>query len=419
MLFVRAKRKSPPELNVARQRGQAALIAVLLLIGLGAAAFVYALATPAKITIENDKKTAAALAQAKDALIGYATRVGEPGSTKPGPGYLPCPDTTNDGIANSPCGAKGATAIGRLPWKTLGLPDLRDGSGQCLWYAVSGNFKNSGTAAPDWVNSESEGTLVVNSTSGTSIYSGTNAVLAIVFAPGSPLAGQDHSSSSITACGGNTTVSNYLEGGNQLGATTNIFVTGPKTDTFNDKSLVVTSNALFSVVTTRVAKEIRTALNAYRTVNGYYPPANPYSDNTYSCAIGAYAGRVPLDMLLCASPPWDAELPLWYGANKWNEVTYYAVSQYCTTTTLIDLLLCNTLPGLTVSGINTSVRAVVFVTGRAMGTQLRPCTSVNQCLEDSENTDGNTTYTKPSRFPASNDRLSVVSCVFGPCPSLP
>ena len=33
--------------------------------------------------------------------------------------------------------------MGRLPWKTLGLDALKAGPGECLWYAVSGTYKNS------------------------------------------------------------------------------------------------------------------------------------------------------------------------------------------------------------------------------------------------------------------------------------
>ena len=34
---------------------------------------------------------------------------------------------------------------GRLPWKTLAIPDLRDGAGERLWYAVSVRFKRNNT----------------------------------------------------------------------------------------------------------------------------------------------------------------------------------------------------------------------------------------------------------------------------------
>src|SRR5688572_18649982 len=142
------------------QRGQAG-ITLLLLVGMGITALVFGMATPARESTAAEKKTAAALAKAKEALIGYAA------SNPNQPGILPCPETDNDGSADSPCGAAGMTAIGRLPLRTLGLPDLLDGYGECLWYAVSGNFKNSGASGPAQLNSDSPGTLAVNESNGT------------------------------------------------------------------------------------------------------------------------------------------------------------------------------------------------------------------------------------------------------------
>src|ERR1043165_8726394 len=94
-----------------RQRGVALIVLlVLLLLGVGSA--IFAFMRPASQSIERDKVTAAALAQAKAALLGYAVS----NTTPAQPGLLPCPDTDNDGSADSPCGAIGVTAVGRLPW---------------------------------------------------------------------------------------------------------------------------------------------------------------------------------------------------------------------------------------------------------------------------------------------------------------
>ena len=415
-----------------------------MVLGVGAAAFVYALATPTRISLENDKKTAAALARAKEALIGYAARYPDK------PGILPCPDSNNNGSADSPCGAIGVTAIGRLPWRTLGLPDLRDGSGECLWYAVSANFKNSGGSAPAVVNSDSAGTLVVNDTSGTPIYSGSNAALAIVFAPGGTLPGQDRSSSSTTVCGGNTTVANYLDSANQSGAATNIFVTSQATDAFNDKLLPITSDALFNVVNVRVAKEARKAVSDYRAANGYYPRANRYDDPTFNCENSTNSGRLPLALETCTQQlllipipfaSWGSYLPPWFSINRWNTVTHYAVSPSCTS--IIDgplaainnplvRTLCDTvgydlsnLLGLGASSplsvdVNGSVKSasvVLFVTGQAMSGQTHTCPTATQCLEPPNN--GDTPFTKPARFPTSNDRMAAICATSTPCDPIP
>ena len=143
---------------------------------MGAATILVSSFSKATLQIERDKKTAEALAQAKEALIGYAINVQFPNSNScyntfthinncPRPGELPCPDTNNDGSADS-CSNQ-SDRLGRLPWKTLGLPDLRDGSGERLWYAVSNNFKNNPrgncytAGSSGCLNSDTMGTISV------------------------------------------------------------------------------------------------------------------------------------------------------------------------------------------------------------------------------------------------------------------
>jgi type II secretory pathway pseudopilin PulG len=365
-----ADRESPCQGN---QQSGIALIVVLVLVGLLIGTLVIGFTGDLARQNRKQQQTTEALAKAKEALIGYAAK--DPNK----PGVLPCPDSNNDGSADSPCGAIGVTAIGRLPWRTLRLSDLRDGSGECLWYAVSANFKDSGTSAPAIVNSDSPGTLVIND------------------APGDLVLGQDRTPSSTTVCGGNTTAANYLEGGNQNGAATNIFVTAQATNTFNDKLLPITSNELFSVVEMRVLHEMRNALVIYRSNNPYFPFANLYTDPTYSCNPGASQGRLPLNIgSTCPGlGNWGPELPAWFFPNYWQNVTYYAVSQ---------------TGNLSVDG-NPSVTAVVFTAGSAIAAlgQNRPCASVSDCLEGPENTNGDNVFVSPVRSATTNDRLLIVS----------
>src|SRR5262249_17835018 len=122
-----------------RQRGFA-LILVFLVLGVAFSSLLFSYITPFGPTINNDKVTSAALVQARAALTGVAAGVNLTGAQRPGD--LPCPDLNNDGTAEASCSTL-VSRIGRLPWKTLGLPDLRDGAGERLWYAVSTNFKNN------------------------------------------------------------------------------------------------------------------------------------------------------------------------------------------------------------------------------------------------------------------------------------
>jgi hypothetical protein len=409
----------------ARQRGQAMLLTVLL-IGVGVSAVVYNFVAPAKHSIERDRLTAASLARAKEALLGYAAKNPDQ------PGILPCPDMDNDGTADAPCGVTGATAIGRLPWKTLDLPPLRDGTGECLWYAVSGNFKNSGVSGPAVVNSESTGTLIVNNSAGTPVLSGSNSALAIVFAPGAPLPVQDRTSGTPSECGGNTNAANYLDsqtiGGtpfnNATGGGTNSFVAAaasPGPADLNDRLLPITNDALFSIVEMRVLRELRNALRTYHAFRGYFPSANPFADTTetYACDYLSFRGRPPLH--IAAGCPMFAdwrtpeELPTWFGPNKWQNLTYYSVSP------------CRVGPaGPFQAGIDTQcalqgdpkvdgtpVPAVAFTTGRALAAQTRPSTQVPNYLDlvgasnENQNLDAN--FISPVRSTTNNDRLIVVS----------
>jgi hypothetical protein len=93
---------------------------------------------------------------AREALLGFAATYRNKEHPNADFGYLPCPDLDGDGSSET-CGGQGQTSVGRLPYLTLNLPDLRDGSGECLWYAVSGSFKNNPKA--DAVNWDSTGSF--------------------------------------------------------------------------------------------------------------------------------------------------------------------------------------------------------------------------------------------------------------------
>jgi len=104
-------------------------------------------------------QTVKALAQAKAALIGFAATYADDPDHKGQPqGYLPCPDIDGDGSSDAACSNRDKTVLGRFPWRTLGLPPLRDGSGECLWYVVSGTYKD---APKNILTSDTDGQLVV------------------------------------------------------------------------------------------------------------------------------------------------------------------------------------------------------------------------------------------------------------------
>ncbi|MBK7357420.1 hypothetical protein [Propionivibrio sp.] len=99
-----------------RQRGVALLLVLFVVITLGLAFFFRPTDTSSANSV-RERLTEDSLAQAKDALIGFAATYRD---THPNQvfGYLPCTDTDNDGVADT-CGLKDVSLAGRLPWKTL------------------------------------------------------------------------------------------------------------------------------------------------------------------------------------------------------------------------------------------------------------------------------------------------------------
>jgi type II secretory pathway pseudopilin PulG len=200
-----------------RQQRGVALIVLLALVSFVLIGALLSFAGGTDDSIERSKRTEAALAQAKLALIDYAASVylgspcAAPGNNCPRPGDLPCPDLNNSGTADAvPACDATVRRIGRLPWRTLGLPDLRDGYGERLWYAVSANFKNNtrtvctAVANTGCLNSDTPGTITIRDNRGNVLYDAgaapSTGVVAVVFAPGAALTREGAAAAQDRSC---------------------------------------------------------------------------------------------------------------------------------------------------------------------------------------------------------------------------
>ena len=366
------------------QQGQVILV-TLLLLGIVASISLFSLIRPRDPALQDGVRTEQALAQAKQALINYASGR----ATTNRPGELPCPDRNNNGSAEANCNTV-ANRIGRFPWSTLGVADLRDGSGERLWYALSNNFKNSTAVTP--LNSNTPGQLTVT---GISPASG---VIAIVFAPGPALAGQTRSAANLNS------VAHYLEGENANGDT--IFTTAVSNGTFNDRLFAITPTMFFPQVEMRVAREIRFFLNAYFSNQGYFPFASAYGSAGLCTASGQ--GRIPGSPQDCnaAHAAWGGATPQpWFTANGWNQIMFYAVAPACTDHTATNCAGAGGL--LAVNGVG-SVRAVTISPGAAYTGQSRPCASITDCMEP-PNTTSFPAFTHSTGSDTTNDRVFIVA----------
>ncbi|HEY3301513.1 MAG TPA: hypothetical protein VGJ90_12130 [Methylophilaceae bacterium] len=235
------------------QRGAALIIFMLVLILSAATYFVGGLSSNT-VALDREKQTQAALAEAKAALIGDAVeKQGSTLSSSTPAVTLSNPDLgsgANEGDEAANAGAIDHSAIGRFPWRSLGTVALKDGSGECLWYVVSGRFKTyTHTTMP--LNWDTQGQIDVIDEKDNQL--ATN-LAALVIAPGSVLSGQDRSSGQVVypQCGGNYDAKNYLDTfdlNNAILGNVNYFpgtANNSKAQNSNNTTFVMTNNASYN-----------------------------------------------------------------------------------------------------------------------------------------------------------------------------
>lgn len=177
------------------------LITLLVALALGSAAYLGSTMglVQTNVTARARVGSSQALANAKQALI--LRSVLEPNT----PGSFICGATAN-GLTVTSCSAETASAPQRFPFRTLGTPRLEDGSGQCLWYALSPTFRNTiGTANRESQNSE-KGLINLDTYGQLSVRDGsaipglTGSAVAILLAPDAPLPSQHRGAESAAHC---------------------------------------------------------------------------------------------------------------------------------------------------------------------------------------------------------------------------
>ena len=252
---------NPPR-NSQRQRGAAILIMTLILMLGLITLFTFRMDRKAP-ELEADRKTAMALVQAKEALLG---RTASDAGATPRPGRLLCPDVANQGVSAGGITAGNCSVLpgggippnaGRIPWKTLRVGDLGDGVGERLWYVLAKEFIND--TNPWNTTTVAPGNPLIAIVGNQPM----NRVVAVVVAPGAPLpvVGQMRD----TAANQNT-LANYVE--SYVNSTT--INTAVPSATYNDRILTITAAEVFSIATQRVAGDL-----ANWSLPPYTPPTLP------------------------------------------------------------------------------------------------------------------------------------------------
>ncbi|MGH8747392.1 MAG: hypothetical protein ACREUK_13005, partial [Burkholderiales bacterium] len=248
------------------------------------------------------ERNAAVLNRAKQALIGYVANDAAD-ALEQNPGRLPCPEAPgyfdNPSTEGTAAGTCTLPAVGRLPWRTLGLDKLVDASGEPLWYVVS----------PGWAYSGSNLTINSNTTGQLTVDSVANDSVALIIAPGPAFvvqaSGPCAAKNQIRPTSGTPDPSNYLECQNAAGST---FVTTGPSGSFNDQVLRVTAADVMpgieAAISDRIQRQIVPVLQSVYTgaswglgTNRKYPFAAPFSNPSTSSmqgVAGMYSGLLPM-----------------------------------------------------------------------------------------------------------------------------
>jgi len=307
-------------MNPRRRQSGVALLIMLAILAIGMTSLVLAAlnSSTGNETIQVRNRNAAALAQAKEALIGYLVQQAA-SYTENAPGELPCPEspadagTANEGRANTYCTPTDATnkTIGRLPWRALGIDKIVDASSEPLWYAVSQNWVPATAGTPPIVNTGTPGQLSADGVAG---------VVAVIIAPGRPLLTNPSAAQVAQGCvgrnqarndrshvsgGGNPDYRDYLECENASSPIDVNFgssvINNATNAVINDQMVTITASEILSAIqaplSDRLQRTVAPLLSEFadKWVGGgtkFLPYAVPWSTAQPDAAVAsaAYCG---------------------------------------------------------------------------------------------------------------------------------
>ncbi len=263
---------SRASINTSKRQQGLILIMLVIIIVLAFTTYTFSELSLSQIKVDRDKQTLLNLKKAKQALIDYAVTYSDR-AIGHDYGILPYPEADfngDDGKTDTTVtgSTKNTNVVDWLPWRTLDLPNLKDDSGTCLFYAVSGTYKLGASVQADMVNEDSIGMFRVRNSAGGIVQGGNeeDQVVALVIAPGAALPDQVRNPTELlSSCGrdyGN--VSAYLEGNGVYDNSTLSVVTdtvddfihatetsGIEATPYNDKFLTITRKEIWGAIVTR------------------------------------------------------------------------------------------------------------------------------------------------------------------------
>ena len=327
--------------NVYRHARGYAMLAMIATIGMAATIAIAGLSATIGRN-QTTQTTAAALAQAKQALISRAA------SDANHPGSLPCPDAVtniagnnvpNDGVADLLAGPACPSMIGRLPWRTLGLPDLRDADGERLWYFVAPAYQDSSAKI---INPGTAGQITGYDCANQEAASRTwpcdnpraigTAWVAVVFSPGKAFGAQVRDA----AHAGD--YAQYLESFNPADPYRLRVAANAES---NDRLATISPDDIFAIAQRRIANELQAVLTKYFAATAAQGSASmpwPAAACTSAVRCAASPLTAPLPAIVRGYLPSDdsqlnqimaAQNMTWFDHNQWRNTLTYLLDANC------------------------------------------------------------------------------------------
>lgn len=261
---------------------------------------------------ERAMVTAKALKDAREALLGYALRTHQFAGNDLPLGTLPCPSTDGDGESNVSATGLCVSQRGLFPFQTLGLPELLDGSGNNLWYAVA--LEYTGPPGATLRNSSLLPTLRLDNLP----------MAAVILAPEREVHLQQRTLSNPVLA-----APQYLEGenaNNTLGTYSARLQDDENNSATNQNDMVASISAadFWGMIETVVALRVVENLQDYRATCAGYPGAVPSTTSDTAGIPGRRFGFVPLNLVVCdgSTTPVINNLPQLIRTH-WARMFYY------------------------------------------------------------------------------------------------
>lgn len=337
-----------------RKQSGVILLIMLSVLVLALTSVVIAKVSLNKLKSRNMHEDGKVLQQAQEALLAYSV-------VNAVPGTLPCPDndTPQDGLENR-VGTNCSAPIGRLPYRSLGIDNLNDSSGNSLWYAVAPAYTESSTA------------IARNSSIANNFLIDGQAVSALAIAPGGALQGQQRSP---------VTVAGFLEGEN-ANASVDVYAQ-VRDDNNNDLLIGLRVQEFWELNQIKILDDIGGLLNDYKSACGEFPWAASFIIGPDDSINALQVGSFPLDTALPVD--WNTGCALGIEPSNnlrdhWRDQIYF---QFCR----VSEGSCLQLTG----DLNQMVDAVVIAPGNIILAQDRSSYALSEYFED-ENASGSSPY---------------------------